>query len=359
VLDMSELFRPFRIGTMEIRNRFMRSATTSAWSDERGVVRDEIIDLYGRLAEGGVGLIVKGHLYVADTGKAHRGMAGISGDYHVPRLRELTEAVHEREGKIVAQLNYAGLNSMVDRAGPSEYVGEGWRGRALGVDEIGEIVDAFGDAADRAMEAGFDGVQIHGAHGYLISQFLSRLTNRRTDEYGGSLKRRMRLLEEVYDEVRSSVGGCVPVMLKMNCDDFTPGGFTVEDSVKVARAICERGIDSIEVSGGGLGRRKELRSRARSEAPVLAEASFAGHAAKIREATRPRPLALVDGIRSLNCMKAIVEGGLADLISMSRPFIREPDLVLNLRAGQEAATCITCDSCRQFFGSEMMRCALE
>jgi len=150
----------------------------------------------------------------------------------------------------------------------------------------------------------------------------------------------------------------VPVMLKMNCDDFTPGGFTVEDSVKVARAICERGIDSIEVSGGGLGRRKELRSRARSEAPVLAEASFAGHAAKIREVTRPRPLALVDGIRSLSCMKAIVESGLADLISMSRPFIREPDLVLKLRAGQEGASCIACDSCRQFFGSEMMRCAL-
>jgi 2,4-dienoyl-CoA reductase-like NADH-dependent reductase (Old Yellow Enzyme family) len=359
LLEMSVLFQPFRIGTMEIRNRFMRSATTSAWSDERGVVRDEIIDLYGRLAEGGVGLIVKGHLYVADSGKAHRGMAGISGNYHVPRLRELTEAVHERDGKIVAQLNHAGLNSMVDRAGPSEHVGEGWTGRALGVDEIEAVVDAFGAAADRAMEAGFDGVQIHGAHGYLISQFLSRLANRRTDEYGGSLERRMRLLDEVYDEVRSRVGCCMPVMLKMNCDDFTPDGFTVEDSVKVARAICERGIDSIEISGGGLGRRQELRNRARSDDPVLAEASFAGHAAKIREATRPRPLALVDGIRSLRCMEAVVEGGLADLISMSRPFIREPDLVLKLRAGQEGASCITCDSCRQFFGLEMMRCALK
>jgi 2,4-dienoyl-CoA reductase-like NADH-dependent reductase (Old Yellow Enzyme family) len=108
LLEMSVLFQPFRIGTMEIRNRFMRSATTSAWSDERGVVRDEIIDLYGRLAEGGVGLIVKGHLYVADSGKAHRGMAGISGNYHVPRLRELTEAVHERDGKIVRPEQHGG-----------------------------------------------------------------------------------------------------------------------------------------------------------------------------------------------------------------------------------------------------------
>jgi 2,4-dienoyl-CoA reductase-like NADH-dependent reductase (Old Yellow Enzyme family) len=229
----------------------------------------------------------------------------------------------------------------------------------LGVDEIEAVVDAFGAAADRAMEAGFDGVQIHGAHGYLISQFLSRLTNRRTDEYGGCLERRTRLLEEVYDEVRSRVGCCVPVMLKMNCDDFTPDGFTIEDSVKVARAICKRGIDSIEISGGGLGRRQELRTRARSDDPVLAEASFAGHAAKIREATSPRPLALVDGIRSLRCMDAIVERGVADMISMSRSFIREPDLVLKLRAGQEGASCITCDSCRQFFGREMMRCALE
>ncbi|MCW4036635.1 MAG: NADH:flavin oxidoreductase [Candidatus Bathyarchaeota archaeon] len=358
---MSKLFEPFKVGSMEIRNRFMRSATTSYWSDERGVVRTEIIDLYRRLAEGGVGLIVKGHLYVTDSGKAHTGMAGISSDIHVPRLRELTDAVHEHGGKIVTQLNHAGYNSVVDRAGPSEYGGSGWKARGLTLDEIHDIVDDFGNAAQRSMDAGFDGVQIHGAHGYLVSQFLSRLANRRTDEYGGSLENRMRLLNEVYDEVRARVGGRVPVLLKMNCDDFSPEGFTIEDSAMVAEAICKRGLDAIEISGGGLGQRQELRARALSDDPEVAEASFAGHAFGIKEATRPTPMALVNGVRSLRSMEAIIRRGLADLVSMSRPFIREPDLVRSLEAGQSMATCTTCSACssREFFGKTMLRCHLD
>ncbi len=358
---MSKLFRPYRIGSMEIRNRFMRSATTSAWSDERGIIRPEIVDLYRGLAEGGVGLIVKGHLYVTDSGKAHAGMAGISGDHHVPGLRKITDIVHENGGKIVAQVNHAGYNSIVERVGPSEYDGGDWRARALSSREIEEIVRAFGDAADRTMEAGFDGVQIHGAHGYLISQFLSRLSNRRTDEWGGSLEKRTRLLDEVYEEVRSRVGGSVPVLLKMNCDDFSPGGFTVEDSAKVAEAICKRGIDLLELSGGGIGQQRRLRERARHRDPVLAEASFAGHAERIRASIKPRPLALVNGVRSRRCMDAIIERGIADVVSMSRPFIREPDLVRRLEAGEPIAMCTSCDACEAegVFTKTMLRCQIE
>jgi 2,4-dienoyl-CoA reductase-like NADH-dependent reductase (Old Yellow Enzyme family) len=357
---MSVLFEHYKVGPMEIRNRFMRSATTSYWSDERGIVRPEIIDLYRSLAEGGVGLIIKGHLYVTDHGKAHRGMAGISSDEHVPMLRSLTDAVHENGGKIVAQINHAGIQSLTDRAGPSEHHGEGWKARALSSEEVWSIVAAFGDASERAIEAGFDGVQIHGAHGYLISQFLSRLVNRRDDEWGDSLENRMRLLLEVYDEIRGRLGR-VPVLLKMNCDDFSPDGFTVEDSIRVAETICKRGLDVLEISGGGVGRQQELRDRARSTDPGLAEAAFAGHAVKIREATRPTPMALVNGIRSRRCMEAVVEKGVADLVSMSRPFIREPYLVKRLKSGQEAATCTTCDACRSrdVFGKMMLRCHLE
>ncbi|MDH5791603.1 MAG: NADH:flavin oxidoreductase [Candidatus Bathyarchaeota archaeon] len=355
---MSLLFKPFRIGPMEIGNRFMRSATTSAWSDYRGVVRPEIIDLYRRLAEGGVGLIVKGHLYVTDSGKAHAGMAGISHDFHVPMLRELTDTVHGHGGKIVAQINHAGYNSMVDRAGPSEYEGDGWRARALSSEELYSIVGAFGDAAERAMDAGFDGVQIHGAHGYLVSEFLSRLANRRTDEWGGSLEKRMRLLNEVYDEVRSRVGSSTPVMLKMNSDDFSPDGFTVDDSVEVAEAICKRGVDLLEISGGGVGQQSSLRARARHPNSRVAEANFAGHAEKIRAATKPTPLALVNGIRSRGCMEAIIDMDLADIISMSRPLIREPDIVKRLEAGRSEAACISCGACnrREVFGKNMLRC---
>lgn len=358
---MSVLFKPYSLGPLEIRNRFMRSATTSYWSDERGFVRDENIRLYMRLAEGGVGLIVKGHLYVMDSGKAHEGMAGISHDYHVPRLKELTDAVHEHGGKIVTQLNHGGYNSISEKAGPSYYRGESWSARALSVDDLHEVVEAFGDAAERSLEAGFDGIQIHGAHGYLISQFLSKEANKREDDYGGSLENRMRLLVEVYDEIRSRIGRDVPVLLKMNSDDFSPDGFTVEESAKTAQAICKRGLDVVEISGGGFGRRDDLYERARSDDPEVAEAIFAGHAEKIREATKPTTMALVNGIRSLGCMQAIVDKGLADLVSMSRPFVREPDIVMKLEKGQAEVTCTSCGACsgRDVFGKEMLRCHLE
>ncbi len=358
---MSTLFEPFSIGSIKLRNRFIRSATTTYWADEKGALRPEAVELYRRLAEGEVGLIVKGHMYVSDGGKVHDGMAGISSEAHIPMLRRLTEAVHGEGGLIIAQLNHGGIQSMVDRAGPSEYVGEGWKARALSQKEIWSIIEAFGDAADRAMEAGFDGVQIHGAHGYLISQFLSRLVNRREDEWGGSLENRMRLLIEVYKEIRNRVGAA-PVLLKLNCDDFSQEGFTVEDSARVAREICGRGLDALEISGGGIGRMAELMARARSNDPELSEASFAGHAARIRKATRPTPMSLVNGIRSLSCMEAIIKKDVADLISMSRPFIREPDLVKRLREGrQEAATCTSCDLCRsrEIFGKMLLRCHLD
>jgi len=354
------LFEPYRVRNLSIRNRFMRSATTSAWADDDGVVRDAHVRLYRGLAAGDVGLIVKGHLYVADDGKAHDGMAGISGDRHIPMLRRLTDAVHGEGGSIVAQLNHAGVVHRPDRAGPSEYSEDGWTAREMTLDEIEAAVEAFGDAAERAMQAGFDGVQIHGAHGYLISQFLSRHVNRRTDGWGGSTGNRMRLLLEVYDEVRGRVGNH-PVLLKMNCDDFSPGGFTVDDAVEAAVAIAKKGIDLIEVSGGGRGQREELRARARHGDPAYAELAFAGHASKIRDATRPTPMALVNGFRRLETMKSAVETGLIDVVSMSRPFIREPDLVKRLQAGQLEASCTRCDACHgdDVFGKTMLRCHLE
>ncbi len=358
---MSLLFEPFKIGALEIRNRFVRSATTSYWSDKKGVIRSEIVDLYRRLAKGGVGLIIKGHLFVKDSGKAHIGMAGISNDYHIPKLRKLTAEVHKNNGKIVAQLNHGGIYSVVDMAGPSEYQLEDGKARALSSEEIHDIAATFGEAAERAIAAGFDGVQIHGAHGYLISQFLSRLVNRRTDEWGGNLENRMRLLLEVYDAIRGRIGNHTPVMLKINCDDFSPSGFTIEDSVKVVESIRKCGLQAIEVSGGGIGRQEDLRVRARSLDQELGEASFAGHAIKIRKVAKPIPLALVNGIRSFKCMEVMINKDLADLVSMSRPFIREPDFVKQLEAGQEASTCTSCNMCiaKEVFGKTMLRCHLD
>jgi 2,4-dienoyl-CoA reductase-like NADH-dependent reductase (Old Yellow Enzyme family) len=355
---MVDLFEPFQIRELLVRNRFMRSATTSAYADEEGVVRDVIIRAYERLSKGGVGLIVKGHLYVADNGKAHDGMAGISSDRHIPRLKELTDAVHRHGGHIVAQINHAGVVHQPDRAGPSKYAEADWKAREMTVDEIEAVIQAYGDAAERAMQAGFDGVQIHGAHGYLVSQFLSRLSNRRTDIWGGSLEKRMRFLMEVYDEVRGRVGN-EPVLIKMNCDDFSPDGFTVDDSVKVVKALADRGIDLVEVSGGGRGQVQELRARAKHSDPAFSELAFAGHAEKMKAAIKPTPMALVYGFRRLETMQMAVDRGLTDIVSMSRPLIREPDLVKRLKEGQKEVGCIRCDACDANFGKAMMRCLLE
>jgi 2,4-dienoyl-CoA reductase-like NADH-dependent reductase (Old Yellow Enzyme family) len=229
---MSQLFEPFQIGPMTLPNRFIRSATTSYWSDDRGILRPPIIELYRGLANGGVGLIIKGHLYVHDAGKAHRGMAGISNDDHLAGLRDLTHAVHDAKGTILAQLNHAGINSIIDKAGPSEYIGDEWVARALSNSEIDAIIQAFGDAAERAIRAGFNGVQIHGAHGYLVSQFLSRLTNRRTDNWGGTLEKRMRFLFAVYDELRTRLGSRIPILLKLP-KRFAAGDWTRLKSVEV------------------------------------------------------------------------------------------------------------------------------
>jgi 2,4-dienoyl-CoA reductase-like NADH-dependent reductase (Old Yellow Enzyme family) len=327
----------------------MRSATTSYCSDEQGVIRPKIIEIYEKLSKGGIGLIVKGHLYVSDDGKPHSGMAGISNDKHILGLKELTESVHRYDGKIIAQLNHAGFDSLIDRAGPSEYHGIEWKARALTRKEIRKIVNDFGDAAERVVASGFDGVQLHAAHGYLISQFLSKLSNKRTDCWGGNIGKRMKLLHEIISEIRFRVAN-FPLMVKLNSDDFSSSGFTLDEAITVAKTLGERDIDLIEVSGGGIGRQNELFARARSSDPNLKEAYFAGHAKKIREATKPMPLALVGGIRSKCMMEAILRKDVADLISMSRPFIREPDLVNRLGTIQDKSKCISCNACNPLHG---------
>jgi len=359
---MVDLFKPYWIGELEIRNRFMRSATTSAWSDENGVVRDEIIRLYEGLAEGGIGLIIKGHLYIDPRGKAHEGMAGIHDDAVVPRLKQLTDAVHSRGGAILAQINHGGYQAGAGtRMGPSNFETAEWKAREMTTREIWGAVEKFGEGATRAIDAGFDGVQIHAAHGYLISEFLSKHANRRTDDWGGDLKNRMRLLREVYLEIRGRLGPDAVIAMKINSDDFSPDGFTIDESAQVSHAMAALGIDVIEVSGGGIGGEDKYRGRGRSGDPAFSEPTFGGHCAKIREATRPKTLALVNGFRTLGSMKAYADAGICDLISMSRPLIREPDLVKRLQEGQTEASCISCDACdlESVFGKEMLHCHVE
>jgi 2,4-dienoyl-CoA reductase-like NADH-dependent reductase (Old Yellow Enzyme family) len=339
---MSLLFTPGRIGTLDLPNRVVRSATAERLADEIGRPRPQLKRLYETLVQGGVGLIITGHLYVHPSGKAHPEMTGIYADELLPSLSDLTAAVHRYGGRVVAQINYGGMQcstETVSEAVAPSAVSDSFLqqpAREMRPDEIVEAVQAYAHAARRAEEAGFDGVQLHGAHGYLISQFLSPYINRRCDEWGGDLQRRMSFLRHVCQSVRNEVGPDYPVLIKLGMMDGVSGGLTLQEGLQVAAALAEMGIDGVEISGG---------VQLPSMRPNPEEPYFRPLARSAKEATR-LPVVLVGGLRSQLQMEDVLLSGDADFVSLSRPLICEPDLPNRLRLGlQERARCISGNGC--------------
>lgn len=347
---MSVLFEETSLRGMKLSNRFVRSATWEGMATPDGAPTEQLVELMAELASGGVGLIVTGHAYVRKEGQAGPRQLGIHRDDLVPGLRHMVEEVHRRGGKIVVQLAHAGIQAAhkltgMEPLGPSAPSTQDSVGRPMSVEEIGELVLAFGEAASRAMEAGFDGVQMHSAHGYLLSQFLSPFFNRRTDHYGGTLENRARALLEAVDRVRAVVGEQRPILVKMNSEDFLKGGLTLEESVQVAQMLARHGVDAIEVSGG-------MRLAGPQFMPSRLGIKEHRQEAYFREAARafkravPVPIILVGGIRSLEVAQSLLEDGCADYISMSRPFIREPWLVNRWKGGDtRRAFCLSDNQC--------------
>lgn len=330
---MDILFSPVNIGALRLPNRFVRSATHDFLADAEGRVTPAHEALFTALARGGVGLIVIGHAYVRPEGRAMPAMLGLDDDGKIPGFARLAAAVHAAgPARLVAQLNHGVPD------GPTFPEGEAPR-----------LVEAWGAAAARAREAGLDGVQIHAAHGYLVNQTLSPLTNRRTDRYGGSLENRARLLREILEEVRRRVGPDFPVLIKLVSTDGQPGGFGPEEAPQVARWAQEWGLDAVEVSGGlrpGMNLRRPKR--------VEDEGFFREEARAFRQALSI-PVISVSGYRTLAVMRDVVESGAADLIALSRPLIREPDLVVRFGRGQSnRSTCISCNECLK--RREPLRC---
>jgi 2,4-dienoyl-CoA reductase-like NADH-dependent reductase (Old Yellow Enzyme family) len=285
-------------------------------------------------------------------GQASPWQLGIYRDELVPELESMTKAVHDRGGKIVLQLSHAGYFSFARLTGriplaPSEVEGfaKGPR-QAMAQEDIQNVVSAFGAAARRARNAGFDGVQIHAAHGYLLSQFLSPTFNRRDDRYGGNIRNRARALIEVLGSVRSAVGRDYPVLVKINCQDFIENGLTLEDSLQAGAMLVENGIDAIELSGGVLvgGKLSPSRMGIKTEDK---EAYFQHDAAAFKKQVDV-PLILVGGNRSFQVAERLVDDGIADYLSMARPLIREPDLINRWQSGDRSrATCVSDNMCFQ------------
>jgi 2,4-dienoyl-CoA reductase-like NADH-dependent reductase (Old Yellow Enzyme family) len=348
---MATLFEISVINGMILKNRLVRSATWEGMCDGDGRPSEKLVACYRRLARGGVGLIISGFAFVRTEGKQMPGKMGIHTDDFETDYRALTAAVHDDAGKIAIQLVHAGGQASRAVAGRQPLAPSAVKvapfaeePAELAPDEIDAVVAAFADAARRAQAWGFDAVQLHGAHGYLINQFLSPLTNRRTDGYGGAIENRCRFLREVYQAVRGAVGDDFPVMIKLNATDNLEGGLEVEDALSAARMLDTLGIDAIEVSAGTPASGDRSPARMKINAPEK-EAYHLALANRIKAAVGC-PVMVVGGFRSYDVAeKAIAASGL-DHIALSRPLIREPDLPARWQAGdREPARCISCNGC--------------
>jgi 2,4-dienoyl-CoA reductase-like NADH-dependent reductase (Old Yellow Enzyme family) len=348
---MHKLFEETQIKGMALKNRMLRSATWEGMCGPDGRPTDQLVKCYADLAKGEVALIFSGCTYVSLDGKGFPGQMGIYSDSFAVEMKELTAAVHDQGGKICMQLHHAGGQTSAATTGTQPVAPSPVKAKQfpetpteLSVDDIREIVASFGAGARRARDYGFDGVQIHSAHGYLINQFLSPLTNRREDGYGSNSENRRRFLMEVYKSVRGAVGNDFPVMVKLNGADNLEDGLEEAESVEAAIALDRAGIDGIEVSGG---------TPASGDLSPVRTGSVAGKheafnlslAAQIKRSVSC-PVMTVGGIRSIEVAEEIMYKEAADYITMSRPFIREPNLSARWQNGnREPAACISCNGC--------------
>jgi 2,4-dienoyl-CoA reductase-like NADH-dependent reductase (Old Yellow Enzyme family) len=359
---MSELFQSARIGSIEVRNRFVRSATWDGMAEDNGAVTERMLDLYRSLAKGGVGLILTGYAFVTLRGKAGPGMLSADSDELVPGLGKLAAVAHEDGAKIVLQIAHGGSQTIAKTGMTPEAPSavEDRMTRKLPVemtqDDIERVKQEFAAAARRGKEAGFDGVQLHAAHGYLISQFLSPYCNVRSDDYGGSIENRARMLFETYEAIRDRVGGDYPVMMKINVSDFDGVGLTDNDSLWVCQKMSEMGMDAIELSGGVPAAGELSAARFAINSPEK-EAYFRDYAKRFKPHL-DCPVILVGGLRSIGVMEEIYGEESAQFFSLCRPFISEPDLINRWQSGDtEPARCISCNKClTTAFMGESLRC---
>jgi 2,4-dienoyl-CoA reductase-like NADH-dependent reductase (Old Yellow Enzyme family) len=348
---LATLFEETTINGMTIRNRMIRSATWEGMCEKDGRPTERLINCYRDLAKGGIGLIITGYAFVRLDGKNNPGQMGIHTDEFADDYKKMTNAVHEAGGKIAVQLVHGGGQSKAENAGRQPFAPSSVKvdqfpemPAELTGDEISKIIIAFGEAARRAKSWGFDAIQLHGAHGFLINEFLSPLTNRRTDEYGGSLENRSRFPLEVFQKVRETVGDDYPVFIKLNASDHVDGGLEIDDSIYTAKKLAKAGISAIEVSAGTSASGEKIPVRKKINKSEK-EAYNLELARKIKEAVSC-PVMVVGGFRSYRVSeKAIREDGM-DYISMARPLIREPGLPNRwLQGDRKRATCISCNRC--------------
>ena len=337
---MKKLFDFTDLGTLTLKNRLIRAAIWENMAAPGGHPTDKMTAFYEELASGGAGLIITGYILINQEGSMNYGASGIYNDSFVAEYRRLVDAVHEKGGKIAAQLVYRGTeggNPDCELWGMSAVTHKtmGLTPHEMTKDEILQLEDMFAAAALRAKAAGFDAIELHAAHGYLLSQSLNPYYNRRTDEYGKSTENRIRLLTETYEKVRKAVGKEYPVLVKINCSDFVEGEATFEECEAACHRLDELGIDGIEISGGD--RVWSTRNKTNS--------LYADYAAKIADEVNT-PVILVGNNRDPLALEQILNETKISFFSMARPFLREPDLAARWEHDDlTPSKCIGCGKC--------------
>lgn len=326
-----------------LKNRFAKSAMSEALGTTDNRATEGLATLYKCWADGGTGLLISGNVMIDRHHLGEPNNVVLEDESDIESIRRWANAGTQNGAHLWMQLNHPGKqtpkmltkSSVAPSAIPFKKELRGYFNtpRELTESEILDIIQRFGRSAALAQKAGFTGVQIHGAHGYLVSQFLSPHHNQRTDQWGGSLENRMRFVIEVYSEIRRQVGAEFPVSIKLNSADFQRGGFTEEESMQVAEKLASLGLDLLEISGGtyespqmtGLDVRESTRQR---------EAYFLDYAQKIRQRVSI-PLMVTGGFRTGDGMRNALSSGATDLIGLGRPLALEPAMPNQILAGQK------------------------
>jgi 2,4-dienoyl-CoA reductase-like NADH-dependent reductase (Old Yellow Enzyme family)/thioredoxin reductase len=370
------VFQPCRIGSLTLKNRLAMSQMTMNYATEEGLVTDKLIAYYRERAKGGVGLILVEGTYFTPEGKGYVRQIGLASQEHVEGLKRLTDAVHElkNDTRIFLQIHHAGgrasskitgLQPVAPSAIPPYPGAE--TPRALTREEIAGLIEAHVEAASRAKEAGFDGVDIHCAHGYLVPSFFSPMTNHRTDEYGGDLTGRTRFLLETIRGIRKRLGREYPLTIKISGDEYIEGGLGVRDMIDIARLAQDAGIDGLVVSAGTVGGKKiedlneahkvmrtlPMMTRLGCLVPIAAEFKKALHI----------PVITVGRVNSAALAEEILSQGKADIVAIGRPLLADPELPNKAAEGreEEIRPCIACnEGCyKRIFQQLDIRCSVN
>lgn len=403
----SIVFSPGHIGNIELKNRLVRSATYDNAATPEGRVTEKMIEIYRTLAKGGIGLIITGIVGIYKKAITPHLILGNYDDSFLPELKKISQAVHDSDGecKIMVQLHHPGRQvihpedlmkilpylpkvymsyieqhpealqsqdqptKLVEPTAPSPVFDNLFdrTPRGLEIKEINEIIDAYVEGIRRVQEAGFDGVQLHAAHGYLLSSFLSPHTNKRDDQYGGSTENRTRIIAEIYERARKKVGENFPIIIKFNTMDFLPDGIDIVEATKVGKILSKIGFGAIETSGGmwealtqgqeQMGWTPVILPESRTEIRSKDQEGYFLPGATALKDEINNPIILVGGLKSFDKIEEILKSKNADFISLSRPLIRQPDLP-NLwlsGSGKNTAECISCNGCLPI-GAEATRC---